>query len=439
MLADDFGWWSAGTYGDPNLKTPYFDKLAEQGMRFEYAFANCPVCTPCRCALGSGVYPIRSRIWSNATLPRNDAPGLKSIADHLMALGYRVGLYDKTDVGPFDLAAKANCQVNPEKFIKERSDRPFFLVHGSKDPHVPWTRPARLSPEKITVPPMLVDNAETRRALCDYYAAAGHFDELVGRCLGWVEEAGLTSSTVLIVAGEQGAPFPRGKWTCCDDGLRSIFLVRWPGKIKPGSQSKALIQYIDVAPTLVEIAGGDPAACDTGIPGAVGGGSGFDGQSFLDVLVGKKSEHHRFVYGAYTLATAIRSVRDDRFLYIANLRSAHLQVLDAWADAPPADRYGNLYGFWKALDRDASTTPLASYILKMCRQPPPEEFYDVINDPHQLKNLADDPQYRQECQSLKKQLDRWRVQYGDDKLPPAPSSGAKRAATERVQGNGFNR
>jgi N-sulfoglucosamine sulfohydrolase len=412
VLADDLGWWSVGTYGDPNRKTPNLDKLASQGMQFNYAFANCPVCTPCRCALGTGVYAIRSHIWSNVTLPKRDTPKLKSIADHLAALGYRVGLYGKTDTGPYD-GSGVKHSVNPEKFIEEKSDRPFFLVYGSTYPHVPWKMPPQLSPEKITLPPMLVDNVETRRALCAYYADAAHFDDEVGQCMHWVEEAGLERDTVFIATGEQGTPFPRGKWTLCDDGLRTILLVRWPGRIQPGSQTNALVQYIDVAPTLVEIAGGDPASCDMQMPGAIGGGRGFDGRSFLEVLLGKKSEHDAFVYGAYTNRTVIRSVRDSHFLYIANLRPGPLELI-SWAQASAPN---NPFGLWKSWQRDAASNPFAAAMIGMCQNPPPEEFYDVIKDPHQLHNLSQDPHYRSQLESLKKQLDLWRRQYGDDKLP----------------------
>jgi N-sulfoglucosamine sulfohydrolase len=417
VLADDLGWWSTGTYGDPNLKTPNLDMLAAQGMKFDYAFANCPVCTPCRCALGTGVYAIRSHIRSNSTLPKKDAPGLKGIAEHLTALGYRIGLCGKTDTGPFEQTAKTKCSVNPERFIKAKSDQPFFLVYGSTYPHVPWKKPVRLSPEKIIVPQMLIDDAETRQALCAYYADAGHFDEEVGQCMHWVEEAGLEGNTVFIATGEQGTPFPRGKWTCCDDGLRTLFVIRWPGKIKAGSQTKALIQYIDVAPTLVEIAGGDPAACDTGLAGAVGGGRGFDGRSFLDVLLGQRTEHDAYVYGTYNNVSAIRSVRDSHFLYIANVRQAPLELIP-WAQNV------NPYGLWKAWHRDAASNPLAATMLSMCKNPPPEELYDVIQDPHQLNNLVNDPQYHEQLELLKKQLGVWRKQYGDEKPLPPPSTKA---------------
>ena len=417
VLADDLGWWSVGCYGDPNVKTPNLDKLAKEGLKFEQAFANAPVCTPCRCALGTGLYPIRSRILSNETLPKAESPGLRSMAEHLVALGYRVGLTGKTDTGPYD-GSKAKYSVTPEKFIKDKSDRPFFLLYGSNHPHSPWNNPPQLRPEKITVPPMLVDNAETRKALCSYYADVVKFDDEVGDCMQWVEEAGLASNTVFIATGEQGAPFPGGKWTCYDDGLRTVLLARWPGKIRAGSRTAALVQYIDFAPTLVELAGGNPAACDTGLPGAAGGGKGFDGRSFLAVLLGKKSTHDAFVYGAYR--DTIRAVRDSRYLYIDNCRPVPSDGM-AWALGP--------VNIWKSWKRDAAGDQRWAGPAARLRKPPAEEFYDTANDPHQLNNLANEPQHREQLASLKKQLDLWRKQYGDDKPPAGGAEGpVKKAA-----------
>src|SRR5690606_23846440 len=96
---------------------------------------------------------------------------------------------------------------------------------------------------------------------------------------------------------------PGGKWTCYDAGLRTALVMRWPGRIEAGSTRDAMVQYVDVVPTLLEAAGTDPATVDVGIGGApaeAGNPRGFDGRSFLPVLLGKSQTHRDYVYGIQT-------------------------------------------------------------------------------------------------------------------------------------------
>ena len=111
--------------------------------------------------------------------------------------------------------------------------------------------------------PHIADTPKTRAAFAKYLAEVGEFDRQVGDVLKTLDELKLADNTLVIVAGEQGPQFPRGKWTCYDWGLRSAFIARWGGRIKPGSTA-AMIQYEDVLPTLVELAGGTPPAGWTG-------------------------------------------------------------------------------------------------------------------------------------------------------------------------------
>lgn len=105
---------------------------------------------------------------------------------------------------------------------------------------------------------------------------------------------------------------PFAKWTCYDNGLQSAFIARWPGKIKPGSVNPAMIEYVDILPTFIEVAGGEPAPV-------------LDGESLLPVFEGKQ-EHKKYVYGEMTTRGinrgskyfGIRSVRSERFKYIWN-------------------------------------------------------------------------------------------------------------------------
>src|SRR5690606_12245773 len=204
-------------------------------------------------------------------------------------------------------------------------------------------------------------------------------------------------------ATEQGNSFPFSKWTLYDQGLRSGFIVKWPGKVQPDTRNAALLEYTDVLPTLIDIAGGNPETIHTGSTDA-NGNTGFDGKSFKEILVGKRATQNEYVYGVNTTrginqgsdAYASRSVRDTQFLYVENLNHEN--------------RYANvvtnssLFESW--IEADALRA--SAYVRR-----PKEELYDVVNDPYQLFNLATDPSYHTVKVRLKAELAKFMKQQGD--------------------------
>lgn len=116
---------------------------------------------------------------------------------------------------------------------------------------------------------------------------------------------------------EQGSSVPQGKWTCYDPGIRVAAIARWPGKIKPGTENAAFVQYVDVLPTLLTAAGAKPPAAPAEM----------DGRSFLDVLRGQTDRHREYVFAQHTArgiikgppAYGTRAVRDTRWKLIVNL------------------------------------------------------------------------------------------------------------------------
>ncbi|MHC5038133.1 MAG: sulfatase family protein, partial [Planctomycetota bacterium] len=364
VLADDLSWCDAGCTGNPDVRTPHLDGLAKEGMLFTHAFTATAMCAPSRQQLYTGVFPVRNGAYPNHSKVK---PGTRSLVHHLGALGYRVGLKGKRHVGPrrsfpFEEVRSAT------DFVRDET-RPFCLLVASDHPHLDWPPPQGYAPDKVKVPPHLVDNPETRRALCSYYTEVTQFDDEVGSLLKGLKAAGRDRDTLVIATSEQGSAFPGGKWTCYDYGLRTQFIVRWPGVVKPGSKTDALIQYVDVVPTLVELAGGDPGAADTGLPGDPKGGTGFDGRSFLNVLLGKADVHHEFVYGVHTTRGIlfgqpypVRSIRDRRTKYIWNL------MPDARFRNNITER--NKGGFWRSWVRDAQTNPKAAKLVKRFQHRP---------------------------------------------------------------------
>ena len=405
ILADDLSWFDLGCYGSKDVRTPNIDKLAREGMTFSHAYTATAMCSPTRQQLYTGLFPVRSGAMANHSAVK---PGTKSMVHHLSELGYQVSLSGKEHFGP------------PESFPFEKGEglkipsgpEPFCLVLASKKPHDGWPKAKGYDPAKLTVAPYLVDNLETRRSLARYFTEITQLDDDVGTLMADLQAKGKAMNTVVVFTSEQGSAFYGGKWTCYDRGLKTAFIVKWPSQIKPGSRSDALIQYVDVVPTLVEIAGGNPTQVDTGRKGAPGGGNGLDGKSFLKVLRGERKEHNSYVYGVHTMQGAwiggpypIRSVRDKKYKYIWN---------------PMHDRFfvnfnniGNRLNCWQSWLRDAETNPQAALIVRRWIKRPEIEFYDTEKDPYELNDLANNPEYAETIKRLKKQLERWMAQQGD--------------------------
>ncbi len=428
LIGDDMTWRDCQPYGNDEIQTPNMSRLAAQGMKFNACFTATAMCSPTRQQLYSGIFPVRNGAHPNHSRVYE---GTKSVVHHLKALGYRVGLIGKTHFGPADsfpfenLGGKGGAS-NVEKiaeFVGRDKSQPYCLIVTSGQPHSPWSLGPQdaYDPAKLTVPPYLVDTRETRAGLAKYYAEITYLDGQLGDCMKVVDGSGSRDNTMVIFTSEQGSSFPfGGKWTCYDTGLKTSFIVRWPARVKAGSETDAMVQYVDVVPTLIEAAGGDPAAINTGRPGAPDGGNGFDGRSFLGVLLGKNEGHRDFVFGIHTTrgiingndCYPIRSVRDERYKYIRNLNS-EVPFTNAVTRAT-----GVLASWYAAGGKSAQRA-------KAYQERPAEELYDMAADPWELNNLADDKSLAEVKAGLRKELDAWMKQQGDQ------GNATERKANER--------
>jgi N-sulfoglucosamine sulfohydrolase len=385
-------------------------------MCFDNMFTSSPACAPTRQQLLTGVYPVRNGAHPNHSRVYE---GTKSVAHHLQELGYATALIGKKHYAPeesypFQFLGGRNgdngegADIDLEKaeaFIRQMKAKPYFLMVTSNQPHGPLTRgnASAYPPEKIRLPPGFVDTDITRNHLSKYYAEITYLDSLVGVIMNMVEKSGEANNTIIIFTSEQGAGFPFAKWTLYDAGLKTAFIVRWPAKVIRGSRNNALTQYVDIVPTLIDIAGGSPGKINTGVEDAKGY-TGFDGKSFKDVLQGNSNQFRNYVFGVQTTrgiingsrSYPVRSVRDSHYLFIHNLEpeSSFQNVVTRSA----------LFISWMAKD------PVkASFYIKR----PEFELYDVINDPQQLLNLAADPSLKAVQGKMKEKLEAFMNQQGD--------------------------
>lgn len=413
IIADDMARCELGCYGGQNLATPNIDRIAEEGMRMTNNFASVAMSVPIRASMYTGLYPAHHGSYQNHKATYRN---VKSVTHYLSSLGYRVGragkdhpvnqprVYAFENIPGFTVGCTASHPPvsNTEgisEFMKRGSNEPFCLFVCSIHSHMPWDAgdPSEFDPSKVVLPPNCVDNARTRSDFCNYLAEIRLFDNEVGMVMKALKDAGADENTIVILLSEQGPQMPFGKWTCYRYGQSSALIVRYPGKIEAGSVSDALVQYEDILPTLIEVAGGDPV-------------EGLDGVSQLDVFTGKKRDKREWVYGMHNNVPEgpsypIRSIQDKRYKLILNLTPQNkYHEKHMMADRP---------NMWQSWVESAKTDEGARWLVDRFVSRPAMEFYDHETDPWELNNLADDPQYRDRIALMEQELHRWMQEQGD--------------------------
>ncbi len=435
ILADDCTYNDLPLYGGVNAKTPNIDSLASQGLTFNRAYVSEAICQPCRAELYTGQYPMRNGCAWNHSASR---PETRSLPHHLSPLGYRIGLAGKSHVlpeasFPFESVPgfDPSCVRNPTRghdlagareFIGRKQDEPFCLVIALVDPHVPWVMgdASKYPPKKIQLPPNIADTPKTRDDFSRYLAEITYMDGQVGEILSLLKESGQEQNTLVLFSSEQGSQFPGNKWTNWDTGLHTALIARWPGQIVPGKRTDALVQYADVAPTLVDLAGGK------------GTQTAFDGHSFAAVLRGDKKDHRAFAYGLHNNipegpAYPIRTVTDGEYRYIRNLTPNELYIEKHVMGIQGNGALNNAY--WPTWVNFASDNPAIYTLVKRYVMRPAEEVYHTSSDPFEKKNLVNDPQHHAIRARLAAELDRWLLEQGDPGIPqdtPEAHQAAKR-------------
>ena len=405
IIADDCTYRDIGCYGG-QARTPHIDKLATEGMRFTRCFQAAPMCSPTRHNIYTGLYPVKSGAWPNHT---RAYPHVKSIVHHLRPLGYRVTQTGKTHINPRTVFPFENFGggKNPDmKYIDRlfaetaKGGKPFCLFACSNEPHSPWNKgdASAYPPAKVKLPPYLVDTPRMRSDFSNYLAEITYYDSQVGEIVGLLEKHGLSKNTLVMVVSEQGNGFPFAKWTCYDHGLQSAMIVRWPGKVKAGAVTDAMVEYVDVTPTFVDVAGGKPI-------------KGLDGKSFLPVLRGETQTHKQHVFGIMTTrginngtdAFAIRSVRDTRYKLILNLN--HESKFTNACTASPA--------FKSMVAKAAAGDATAKRLVHAYHHRPAVELFDLKTDPLEMSNLAGQTDLKKVETRLRTKLAEWMKAQGD--------------------------
>ena len=438
-ISDDQSFAHTGANGDPVIKTPGFDRIAKEGIRFTNSYCDAPTCGPSRSAILTGQHIWRleeaGNLWS--TLPAK----FKTYTELLSAAGYFVGSTGK-GWSPGDLAAggrseqpagkvyrtefygKRNLKDIPKpvksfspvaygfnfkEFLKKKpKGKPFCFWLGTYEPHRGYEagsgKKSGMDPSKVKVPGIFPDNEIVRNDILDYMLEVEHFDNHVNMAIKQLEEAGELENTIVIVTSDHGMPFPRAKASLYDWGTKVPLAIRWPKGIKnPGRVSHEFVNLSDIAPTLLEAAGVTKPEMMTG-------------KSLMPLLKSSKAKHRDRAFIAMERHAGCReggkgypcrAIRTKDFLYIYNFDS------NRWPAGDPDPKfcarlipYGELDNSptkdFMLENRDMpGVTQLANLAFEKRNT---EELYRISSDPDQLKNLAESPEYESVRKEMKKQL-----------------------------------
>lgn len=398
-------------YGDSTVQTPYLSQLASEGITFTRMFSTYGVCGPSRASIITGMYPTAIGAMHMRTgtvhqdipwLPNYEAvppPAVKCFTEYLRAAGYFCSNNKKTDY-------QFRCPVTAwdengknAHWRHRRPGQPFFAVFNIEITHESrlWTRqqqPLRVDPGAVPAPPYYPQHDPViRRNIARMYDNVMVMDRQVGTLLEQLRADGLLDSTIIFFFSDHGGPLAWYKREASDRGTRVPFLVRFPDGRQAGGRDSALHSLVDLAPTLLSLAG-------LPLP------THLQGQAFLGP---RRAAPRAYVFTArdrmdeqYDL---IRAVHDGRYQYIRN----YVPGVPYYHDNAYRMHMPMMQEILRLRDADSLNAPLKRWFSPKA----PEELYDTRRDPFELHNLAADPRYDTLRQRLAAALDRWIVRTGD--------------------------
>lgn len=409
IIADDVGWNDLGCYGHETIRTPNLDRMAVEGIRFETAWLTCSSCSPSRCSIMTGRYPHSTGAAElHMPLPADQIV----FAGLLKDAGYYTASAGKWHLGEaakknFDLivgGSPSGCEKWVQTLRDRPRDKPFFCWFASFDAHRGYQKNAIPKPHQesdAVVPPFLPDNEATRGDLAMYYDEITRLDDYTGKVLAELDSQGVRDNTLILFLSDNGRPFPRCKTTLYDSGVRTPLIAYWPKRIKPAS-SGSLVSSVDIAPTILQLAGLEP-------------GPSFQGKSFVSVLQDPRQQARRYAFAEHNwhdYQAHERAVRSERFIYIRN-------AFPELPGTPPADAVRSpTYESMQKLHAVGELSPEQRGCFEKPR--PAEELYDVRNDPHCLTNLAGKSTHAETLKQMRGVLDRWIERTGDS-VPDNPT------------------
>ncbi len=434
ITVDDMSCDSIGAFGCKlEGTTPNIDRLASQGLRFNYAHVQVGNCMPSRNVMYSGRYPHNNRVEGFYQVRDADYPVL---ADLMQQAGYFTGIRGKvshsTPYHPYpawDVVLDTlpdGTQAHPKNIESyyqsarqgiaeaKAAGKPFCLIINISDPHKPFYAegrrgetvpdpnvPSRVyTPDEVPIPGFLFDDPVVRKELAHYYSSVRRADDCAGAVLKALTESGQEANTLVMFVSDHGMPLPFAKTQLYHHSTRTPWIVRWPGVVSPGAaDDRHMISAVDLLPTLLDATG-------------IAHPPGLDGRSFLPLLKGETRDGRDLVIKEYNEnaggnRSPMRAVQTRTHLYIFNPWSDGRRIMaTATAGTPTFRRMKEL----------AETDPKIAARVDLIQHRVPEEAYYVLEDPDALDNLIGDPASQDEINRLRGELEAWMKRTGDPLL-----------------------
>ncbi len=418
IIADDMSWNDAGAYGHPHIRTPHIDRMAANGMRFDQAFLMTSSCSPSRSSIITGKYPHQTNAEQlHWLLPGDNI----TFVEKLKSLGYWTAQAGKWHLGPevedrFDLVRKGGSEEDKQLRSRDGSgcedwvqtlrdrpeDQPFFLWLAAIDPHRGYQEGIIANPhqpEDAVIPPYMPDEPEVKADFALYYDEIARMDDYIGKVIDELDTQGILEETIILFISDNGRPFPRDKTTLYDGGIKTPWIMYGPGYIPEGAVYPHLVSAVDIAPTFLDFAGIQPP-------------SEMMGKSFQPVIQNTDTIIREMIYAEdhwHDFDDYTRAVRTDRFKYIRNF-------YPELPNTPPADALRSpTFSMMKKLRDEGTLTEVQQVVFQTPR--PEEELYDIVSDPHEMNNLADNPDYHDQLDALRSMMETIRSAT-QDSLPP---------------------
>lgn len=420
VLADDMTWNDMGCMGSPSVKTPNLDRIATQGAVFDRLYTCTSVCAPTRFQLNTGRMPGFGQIYKNSFWQLAfDNPEYETMPSLFRKVGYlpviagkrhfpKESNYPEAGKFPYQVLCEQptpNIDEVAADFLKQPHDRPFLLYVGFNEPHVRWDRVGSVAyePAALKLPEYMPDIPVVRDVLADYFGEVTALDDQVGVVFDALQRSPHKDNTLFLFMTEQGSQIPRGKYSCNEMGLRATMLAWWAGRIQAGRRCNAMLHYVDILPTLLDLLGAAPA-------------NGIDGRSFLPVLMGERDTFRDAVFGG---THETRSVNTGRYKYLWNNYPEgspgepfySRSKLDGWVyqgrhsnSKQSTDLFLSLVAARESGVKDRRIDRMVDWVY----HPVPEELYDLEADPYEMNNLLESPEPPTEVLAgLRRRLGAW--------------------------------
>lgn len=422
ITADDLNYSSVGYMGCPIPEiTPNLDELASEGIVFNNAYVNIAVSQPSRAVLATGLYSHKNGVEGFYHTEKQIPTVMSVLREH----GYKTGIAGKlghsTPIASFqwdmqvdqpDLGAGRDPKRYYEvfnQFVKDskNSNKPFYFMVNSHDPHAPFHGSDRekkefpkknfpnasrvYTAEEMIVPGFIINSQKAKIELAQYYSSVRRLDDVVGEIMRVLKEQDLENNTLVMFLSDNGMDFPFAKTNCYLNSNKTPWIVKWPGVTKPGYRdTSTFISTIDFMPTVLE-------ACGIPFNGSI------DGKSFVKALEGQGISGRDRVYTQFYETSArnrypMFAIHDAQYCYIYN----------AWSDGNTVFRNCSWAGMaFKSMIEESESDEFIKQRLEFFKYRTIEELYDVKNDPDGLHNLLNDKNYEQVVQRYRTYMQQW--------------------------------